>query len=228
MHVSALANGESFFRTYLAHGPSRPRIVEIGSLDVNGSLRAVCSGEASYTGVDFAPGKGVDIVLDDPYVLPFEDATVDFCVASSVFEHSEMFWVLFVEILRILAPHGVFYVNAPSNGSFHRYPVDCWRFYPDSGAALVAWARRCGLDPVLLESYVSLQKGDAWNDFVGVFLKDARMIARYPHRILDTKKDFYNGLVHGSEQFLNPAESTEDMLRQQALAGMATDPHSPR
>ena len=30
----------------------------------------------------------------------------------------------------------LFYLNAPSNGEFHRYPVDCWRFYPDAGGAL--------------------------------------------------------------------------------------------
>ena len=31
----------------------------------------------------------------------------------------------------MLRPAGLFYLNAPSNGDFHRYPVDCWRIMPD-------------------------------------------------------------------------------------------------
>jgi SAM-dependent methyltransferase len=71
------------------------------------------------------------------YKLPFADGSVDVVLSSSCFEHSEFFWLLFLEILRVLRPEGLFYLNAPSNGPFHRYPVDCWRFYPDSGNALV-------------------------------------------------------------------------------------------
>ena len=127
-----------------------------------------------------------------------------------------MFWVLFIEILRILKPDGLFYLNAPSNGQCHRFPVDCWRFYPDSGVALVSWAKRCNVNAALMESYISLQKNDVWNDFVAVFIKDAAHLERYPARIIDANKDFYNGLAYGSGEFLQPQEYTEDYLKRQA------------
>jgi SAM-dependent methyltransferase len=149
--------------------------------------------------------------------LPFPDESVEICVTSSVFEHAELFWVLFLEILRILKPDGLLYLNAPSNGSFHRYPADCWRFYPDSGKALVTWARRNGFDPLLLESYVSRQVSEDWNDFVAVFVKEASCSAVYPRRILDSHAFVFNARVHGTEGLLHPSDLTEDQLRLEAF-----------
>jgi len=229
MHPTAMINADRFYRTYLK--PEHPGyfVVEIGSQivpNVRGSLKDVCPENTEYIGVDFVSGNGVDVVLDDPYKLPFADNSVDVCLASSVFEHSEMFWVLFLEILRILRPEGLFYLNVPSNGFVHRYPVDCWRFYPDSGKALVSWARRSGLRPALLESYTSMQQFDVWNDFVAVFLKDESHLGEHPKRITDTFKDFFNGCVHGSAEFLNFKDETEDMLKIRA-AGMTASRQPP-
>lgn len=189
------------------------KIVEIGSQDVNGSLREIAPPACEYVGVDFVAGKGVDVVLSDPYSLPLESGSADIVLSSSCFEHSEMFWLVHLEILRILKPKGLFYLNVPSNGAFHRYPVDCWRFYPDSGRALVSWARRNGIGAALLESYVSAQIGDIWNDFVAVFVKDEKYAAEFPHRILDRKSDFQNGLVYGRNDVLKLSGSSEDQLK---------------
>lgn len=189
MHQTAMTNAALFFKTYLPEGNGRV-VVEIGSQDVNGSIRQVATPEIKYIGLDFVAGNGVDVILDDPYKLPFEDGTVDACVSSSVFEHSEMFWLLFLEILRILKPNGLFYLNVPTNGDFHRYPVDCWRFYPDSGNALVTWAKRNNYSPCLLESYVSNQEGDVWNDFVAIFVKEDTFVAEYPQRVCYYKKRY--------------------------------------
>src|SRR5690606_22164720 len=103
----------------------------------------VAPANVTYIGLDFEKAKGVDVLLTDPYTLPFENESVDVVVSSSCFEHSEMFWLVFAEILRILKPNGLVYLNAPSNGVVHRYPVDCWRFYPDAGEALATWGKRC-------------------------------------------------------------------------------------
>ncbi len=213
MHPTALTNCAQFIERYepgVSTLTPRPRVVEVGSQDVNGSLRSVCPPHFDYVGVDFVAGRGVDIILEDPYTLPFESGSVDIAMASSVFEHSEMFWLLFLEIMRILKPTGLFYLNVPSNGDFHRWPVDCWRFYPDSGNALATWARRNGMPVALLESYVSVQCGDQWNDFVAVFLKDGAHAALYPGRILDTKTDVYNGIVAGKADFLNHSVAPQD------------------
>lgn len=220
MHRSALLHARSFFQTYAPGLRSDPRpleVVEIGARAFNGSIRDVCPAGVRYTGVDVEAGDGVDLVLEDPYRLPMRDASVDAIVSSSCLEHSEMFWVLFLEAMRVLAPHGLLYLNVPSNGDVHRFPVDCWRFYPDSGRALVAWGRRNGLACVLLESYIGPQQGDIWNDFVAVFLKDEACLSRHPARILDTLPDFHNGCRDGMAELLRPRQFTEDRLRRIAL-----------
>ena len=201
MHDTAMRNGEAFFRAYAPTFPEGASVVDIGAQDVNGSLKSACPAGFRYTGLDFIEGKGVDIVLTDPYKLPLDNESVDIAVSSSCFEHSEMFWLTYLETMRVLKPHGLFYLNVPSAGSFHRYPVDCWRFYPDSGSALVKWGERSGFRNVLLESFI--ETSGKWGDFVGVFLKDAQFAGRYPERILRSQPDFANGKNHPSHELLN-------------------------
>jgi SAM-dependent methyltransferase len=184
MHESALLHGKLFFEAYFQAGSAPGTlIVDVGSQDVNGSLRQFAPIGSQYVGVDFVPGRGVDIVLDDPYELPFQTGSVDALVCSSVYEHSEFFWLLFLESMRVLKPAGLLYLNVPSNGSMHRYPIDAWRLYPDSGRALVSWARRNGMQVVLMESFIGKSMGDPnndgmWNDFVAVFGRDENFVRK--------------------------------------------------
>jgi SAM-dependent methyltransferase len=209
MHDTAMSFGKTFFDTYLAKAQGLT-ILDIGSLDVNGALRSVAPAGNTFIGVDFAEGKGVDRVITDPYHLPFEDNSVDACVSSSCFEHSEFFWLVFNDILRILKPSGLLYINVPSNGHFHRYPVDCWRFYPDSGRALQNWGRRSGFNVAMLESFTGRQASAIWNDFVAVFVKDEAHAADYPRRMRDSVPNHMNGQVHGSSDISNYQEKAED------------------
>lgn len=207
-----MQNGQLFFDTYLGKN-SNCVVVEIGAQNVNGSLREVAPPGARYIGVDFVVGKGVDVVLTDPYCLPFESESVDVVVSSSCLEHSEMFWLSFTECLRILKPDGLLFINVPSNGAFHRYPVDCWRFYPDAGSALVTWAKRQGMNPVLLESFITPQHQDVWNDFLAVFVKDERFLHQYPNRMIKAVEKFENGKVSGSDQIYSFTQFPEDIRR---------------
>jgi len=195
MHPTAMQNGKLFFDCYAeafdTADTNSISVVEIGSQDVNGSLRDVCPSLFKYIGVDFVKAKNVDVVLEDPYVLPFENDSTDIVVTSSCFEHSEFFWLVYLEIMRILKPKGLLYINAPSRGSYHRYPVDCWRFYPDSGIALSNWGKRNGLENICLESYT--QSRGSWGDFVAVFLKDKIYAADFNKKIIDSKTDYING-----------------------------------
>jgi SAM-dependent methyltransferase len=220
MHTSAMSNCQSFFETYAKSFNSNEnvRVIEIGSQNINGSLRDLSPPGFEYIGVDFVAGKGVDVILDDPYKLPFDSGSADIVLSSSCFEHSEMFWIVFLEILRVLKPKGLFYLNVPSNGTFHRYPVDCWRFYPDSGRALVTWAKRNGINAAMLESYTSVQVEDVWNDFVAVFAKDEKFVSEFPKRILDSKEDIYNGLIYNGEEFIKPARTPEDQKKLQVIS----------
>ena len=76
MHDTALNFGEIFFATYLKSATNLT-IVDVGAQDFNGSLKSVSPSNNNYIGVDFVKGKGVDIVLSDPYTLPFGNEAVD-------------------------------------------------------------------------------------------------------------------------------------------------------
>ena len=67
MHPSTMDNCRSFFETYsnAFDENGNVKVVEIGSQNVNGSLRKFCPKSFEYLGVDFQPAKGVDIVLAD-------------------------------------------------------------------------------------------------------------------------------------------------------------------
>ena len=212
MHDTAMMYAEHFFSAYL-QGKTGLKIVEIGSQDVNGSLKSVAPVNNDYIGVDFVEGKGVDIILSDPYVLPFEDSSIDVIVSSSCYEHSEFFWLSFNEALRILKPTGLLYINAPSNGSYHRYPVDCWRFYPDSGVALEKWANISGYECALLESFTGIRKNDIWHDFVSVFVKDKENASKFPSRIQDNTTEFMNGRLLNSEEIINQQRSNQEAAK---------------
>lgn len=171
MHDTSFQIGKMFLSGISA---ASSKVLEVGSYEVNGGLRAEFLGRFEWTGLDLAPGPGVDVVASDPYVYPFEDNYFDICVSSSTFEHDSFFWLTFLEVSRVLRPGGLFYINAPSNGYVHRFPQDIWRFYPDAGIALQAWALRNHLSMNLIESFTADHGAAIWNDFVAVFQKDSK------------------------------------------------------
>src|SRR5215472_15054233 len=217
MHKTALVHADAFYRTYGGRFPA-PSIVEVGSADVNGSLRQVAPAAGRYTGLDFAVGPGVDVVLTDPYRYPLETGSVDIVVSSSCLEHADFFWLSFMEMLRVLKPHGLAYINVPSNGSYHRHPADNWRFYPDAGIALSRWAQRSGTPTLLLESFIGWQDTHMWNDFVGVFVKDRSHAPSYPQRMVRRVTNPTNIIIDEKPEPQNLAELPQDIRRAHYLA----------
>lgn len=171
MHDTAYQYGRLFFQLYW--DPAFHEIVELGSMNINGTLRDHRPAGARYLGLDLAPGRDVDLVVppDAPLPLPLPDGSTDVVVTSSAFEHDICFWETFVELVRILRPGGFLYLNVPSNGPFHRCPLDCWRLYPDASIALTRWAARRGQPVEIAESFVGEPQGHGWADFVAVFHK---------------------------------------------------------
>ena len=206
MHDTAWELGQFFIKTYIDQNKSQNVVVaDIGSGDVNGSLKKFMPENVTYYGLDFEGVPNVDIVLKNAYEYPFKDNSVDFVISSSCFEHSEFFWLSFKEVYRILKPQGVFYLNAPSNGNFHRHPTDSWRFYPDAGFSLIKWANHCGHErPAVLESFMAEPLEDIWRDYVGVFIKDENYASLYTQRIIDQYPYKYtNGCVLYEPSFRN-------------------------
>ena len=171
MHASSLENMQRCYDFYVAARRVAPgeklTVAEIGSEEFNGAYRHIFADERfTYVGCDRAPGPGVDVVLDDPYKLPLPDASADFVVSGQMLEHCEFFWLSFAEMMRVLKPDGYLFLIAPSGGPIHNYPVDCYRFYPDSFRAL---ARYSGCQ--LLDLWHD-DRGP-WNDLVGIFRHSA-------------------------------------------------------
>ena len=217
MHSSAKRNLKRFFETYFQYY-DKPTILEIGSLCLGNQwnvkeLKNEMNINFEYIGVDTKAGKNVNMVLKDSYSFELiQDSSIDIAISTSTFEHIEFFWLSYLEILRVLKPNGLFYLNAPSNGDYHSWPVDCWRFYPDSGIALINWAKKNQYNPILLESFVSKQYlENGWNDFVAVTLKDASFEKKYTNKIINKYKNYYNGHTN-NQKILNFQNKTEDHL----------------
>jgi len=150
-------------------------ILDVGSQDFNGSYRPLFDHAPwRYLGVDMAPGKNVDVVLCDPYFWrEIQAGGADVIVSGQTFEHTEFFWLSVREMARALKAGGLLCLIAPSAGDEHRYPLDCWRVYPDG---LRAVARYAGLETVeAWTQWGDLQQYDKesnkWHDSVLVARK---------------------------------------------------------
>ena len=144
MHKSSFDKMLAFKNKYLDASMDQPIVIlDLGSLDVNGSYKEIFDQpDWCYRGIDMAPGKNVDIVLQNPYHWKeIASNSADVIISGQAFEHIEFFWISMIEIARVLKPGGLCCIIAPSGGYEHKYPVDCWRFYPDGFSALARFAR---------------------------------------------------------------------------------------
>lgn len=172
MHDTAFGNAAYFYDKYCKYNIENKIVLDIGSYDVNGTLKPIFLQAKQYIGLDQCKGKNVDIVAAS-HNIPLEDNSIDIIVSSSCFEHDTMFWITFKEMCRLIKPNGYIYINAPSNGPYHAHPVDNWRFYADSWKALEEWGQYLKFNISLLESYIDQNTSSCgnWNDSVGIYTK---------------------------------------------------------
>ena len=62
------------------------RVLEVGSLNINGSVRDFFSSPEEYVGCDLGEGEGVDIVCAG-HELPHADGYFDVAISCECFEH---------------------------------------------------------------------------------------------------------------------------------------------
>ena len=176
-----------------------------------------------YIGLDVEPGPGVDVVIKPGAPLPLASDSADIVLASSMLEHDSFFWETFLEMMRVVKPQGVLYINVPSNGKYHRYPIDNWRFYPDSGKALEKWGKRNGYVLTLIESFIAERQNDVWNDFVAIFLKGT-LPAQSSDIFLSKKIPCTNIWRYDQPHVKSIREFSEDMVLIQQLLGQERTP----
>lgn len=129
-----------FFETLRERFPqffNHVSVIEIGSLDINGTVRDFFIDPISYVGVDLEEGKGVDLVAQGQDVdLPNESFEVS--VSAECFEHNP-YWKETFENMYRMSEHFVVFTCAsdgrPEHGTTRTTPenspftVKNWDYY---------------------------------------------------------------------------------------------------
>lgn len=116
-------------------------VLDVGSRDVNGSVRPLFGGP--YTGVDMLEGRGVDLVAN-AHDLPYPANAFDVALCTEMLEHDDRPWLTVIELARVASAHVLVTVRGyDQHGYFpvHDYPEDLWRYSAQGLLALLRWAR---------------------------------------------------------------------------------------
>jgi len=101
------------------------RILEIGSLDINGSIRSFFT-NCVYVGIDIGPGPGVDVICSgDDYKEP--DSSFDSVVSTECFEHTPKWVNIFKNMARLARSGGLIIMTCagpgrPEHGTARCFP----------------------------------------------------------------------------------------------------------
>ena len=159
------------------HIKSDVKVLEVGSFDVNGTLRTTLSPKSSeYIGVDLSEGPGVDIKMDVKHLNDnFASNAFDIVVSTEMIEHCYDWQSALYQMATVLSCDGLLLVTTRSPGfELHDYPADYWRFSLDDfmkvfsplGEILaiqsdmtLGW--ECGIG-VIVRKQISPEDLDAW------------------------------------------------------------------
>ena len=135
----------------------RASVLEIGSLNVNGSVRDLFP--EPYTGLDMQKGKGVDIVADVLTYDGFTEGQFNTIISTETLEHVTEPWRAVERCAEWLAPGGLLIIAVPFEWPLHDFPSDYYRF---THHGLRFLAERVGLTVLTAElnhhAYMMAQK----------------------------------------------------------------------
>lgn len=116
------------------------RIIEIGAVDINGSMRPDIEalGPSQYLGIDIAHGPGVDEICSVyDLVERYGVESFDIAISSEMMEHVHDWRKAISQMKRILRPGGVLLITTRSHGfPYHDFPFDYWRYELDDMRAI--------------------------------------------------------------------------------------------
>lgn len=137
MHKSVMDWTAARLKQFDLHPDS---VLEVGSLDENGSVSELFSKSRVYVGVDMRDGPGVDHVMNAAD-LQIDDDSFDLVISTEMIEHDKTFWLSMQEMGRVLKPGGYLMVTGRGNGfPLHAYPDDFFRFMPSAAPWLMELA----------------------------------------------------------------------------------------
>jgi len=101
-------------KTHFPQFFTKKRVLEVGSLNINGTLRDFFS-KCDYTGIDVGEGEGVDIVCEgQKYEGP--DNSFDVCASAECFEHNPYWIATFSNMIRLCKPGGLVVMTCATTG----------------------------------------------------------------------------------------------------------------
>ena len=108
------------------------KILEVGSYDVNGSLRPFVENfkPTEYIGVDVENGPGVDVMLSaEELISKFGKDCFDVVISTELLEHVENWQGVISNIKNVCKPGGLILITTRSYGfPYHPFPNDYWRY----------------------------------------------------------------------------------------------------
>lgn len=130
MHKSVLSFFDKHTKPDMFTGKT---VIEVGSLDVNGSVRGpvLAHRPASYVGIDFVKGKGVDKLLSaEKLVDEYGPRSFDTVISTEMLEHAEN-WRECVNAMKDVCKTWLIITTRGPGFPRHSYPNDHWRYTVD-------------------------------------------------------------------------------------------------
>ena len=110
MHYSSMVKMAKFA---IEHDQKGKTVVDIGSLDINGSYRVLFP-KSTYIGVDIVEGPNVDVIMGSKEWDKLKD--VDIVISGQTLQHVEDIPKLMKSIFDVLKIDGMLCIIAPSAG----------------------------------------------------------------------------------------------------------------
>jgi hypothetical protein len=115
-------------------------VLEVGSFDVNGSVRPYIEslGPRRYLGVDASPGPRVDRVVDCEQLTTEIKGLWDVVISTEMLEHVRDWRTCVVQLAAMVKPGGLLLITTRSPGfPYHPFPEDHWRYTNDQMRAIL-------------------------------------------------------------------------------------------
>jgi SAM-dependent methyltransferase len=108
------------------------RVLEVGSRNVNGSLRVLIEEykPREYVGVDIIEGPGVDVLCDaSGLISKFGAETFDAVICTEMIEHVRDWKQVIHNLKMVCKKKGIIVITTRSPGFlYHGWPYDFWRY----------------------------------------------------------------------------------------------------
>ena len=213
-------------------------ILEVGSKNLNGTVRDFFGEDTNYIGIDLSYGDCVDTVVPGE-LIQLPNAWADIVISTECFEHAENWDKIFLNMLRILKPGGLIFLtfagfNRPTHGTIDCHEgssPDTNNYYKNLGANDIAREIELGRYLIRHSFEINSISNDTYfwgirsnDDFNAEFIPLEDLVARARGQLgmqieknLNFKKyiDKLEVQIHQLENQINQLENQNDQLEDQ-------------